>query len=162
MTTVVTTTATCSVNTSNGNTAPVVNAGLNYTIPNGTAFILKGAATDANGDALTYCWEQTNTPVSTQPPTQTATTGPNFRSRPPSSSPNRYMPVFSEVLAGNLAPTWEVIPTVARTMSFSLTVRDNRTPNGGQTNRGNMSVIFAAVGPFTITNPNVDNVSWSL
>lgn len=162
MTTVVTTSATCSANTSSGNTAPVVTAGPNYTIPNGTAFILKGSASDANGDALTYCWEQTNTQVSTQPPTQTATTGPNFRSRPPSTSPNRYMPLFSEVLLGNLAPTWEVIPTVARTMSFALTVRDNRTPNGGQTNRGNMFVTFAAVGPFTITSPNVENVSWGL
>ncbi len=162
MTTVVTTSATCSASTNSGNTAPVVTAGANYTIPNGTAFILKGSATDANGDALTYCWEQTNTQVSTQPPTQTATTGPNFRSRPPSSSPNRYMPLFSDVLLGNLAPTWEVIPTVARTISFALTVRDNRTPNGGQTNRGNMSVTFAAVGPFTITSPNVENVSWGL
>ncbi|QBZ97324.1 zinc-dependent metalloprotease [Flavobacterium sangjuense] len=162
MTTVVTTTATCSVNTASGNTAPVVDAGLNYTIPNGTAFILKGTASDANGDALTYCWEQTNTQVSTQPPTQTATTGPNFRSRPPSTSPNRYMPVFSEVLAGNLAPTWEVIPTVARSFTFALTVRDNRTPNGGQTNRDNMIVTCAAVGPFTITNPSVENVSWGL
>lgn len=152
---------TCSVNSSNSNAAPVVNAGLDYTIPNGTAFILKGVATDANGDSLTYCWEQTNTEVSTQPPTQAATSGPNFRSNPPSTSPNRYMPAFSQVLLGNLAPTWEVVPTVARTMAFALTVRDNRTPNGGQTNRDNMIVTFAAVGPFTITSPTTENVSWN-
>jgi subtilisin-like proprotein convertase family protein len=162
MTNFVLNTATCYADTFSGNTAPVVNAGPDYTIPNGTAFILKGSATDANGDALTYCWEQTNPQVSTQPPTRTATTGPNFRSRPPTSSPNRYMPVFSEVLAGNLAPTWEVIPTVARTMSFALTVRDNRTTNGSQTNRDNMVVTYASVGPFTITSPNVENVSWGL
>ncbi len=150
----------CGVATSNGNTAPVVNAGTNYTIPFGTAFILKGAATDANGDALTYCWEQYNNEVTTQPPTQTATTGPNFRSNPPSTSPNRYMPAFSDVLNGNLAPTWEVVPNVARTMNFALTVRDNRS-GGGMTNRGNMVVTFANVGPFRITNPSVDNVSWN-
>jgi subtilisin-like proprotein convertase family protein len=151
----------CSVNVSNGNTPPVVNAGLDYIIPNGTAFILKGAATDANNDSLTYCWEQTNNTISTQPPASSATVGPNFRSFTPSVSPNRYMPAFSNVLAGNLAPTWQVVPTVARTMNFALTVRDNRTPNGGQTNRDDVTVTFASVGPFKLTNPSVQNASWT-
>ncbi|MCZ8197591.1 MAG: M12 family metallo-peptidase [Flavobacterium sp.] len=144
----------CAVTIPNGNSAPIVNAGIDYTIPKGTAFVLKGNATDANNDALTYCWEQTNTEVSTQPPTQTATVGPNFRSNIPSISPNRYMPTLSSVIAGNLAPTWEVVPTVARTMNFSLTVRDNRTPNGGQTGRDNMVVTVANVGPFLVLSPN--------
>ena len=155
-------TGNCAASTSNGNSAPVVNAGPNYTIPRGTAFILKGTATDSNGDALTYCWEQTNTDISTQPPLQTNTTGPNFRSNPPSTSPNRFMPAFSEVLLGNLAPTWEVVPNVGRSMTFALTVRDNRVPNGGQTNRGNMTVNFSANGPFEITSPSVANTSWPL
>lgn len=162
MATFVAGTGNCAASTANNNAAPVVNAGPNYTIPRGTAFILKGSATDSNGDALTYCWEQTNTEVSTQPPLQANTTGPNFRSNPPSTSPNRYMPAFSQVLLGNLAPTWEVVPNVARSMNFALTVRDNRTPNGGQTNRGNMTVNVSANGPFEITSPNVANTSWAL
>jgi chitodextrinase len=144
----------CAVAIANGNAAPTSNAGADFTIPLGTPFILKGAATDFNGDALTYCWEQTNNQTSTQPPTQTATVGPNFRSLLPSSSPNRYMPPLASVVAGNLAPTWEVVPTVARTMNFALTVRDNRTPNGGQTQRDNMVVTVASVGPFLVTSPN--------
>jgi subtilisin-like proprotein convertase family protein len=151
----------CGVATSNGNTAPVVNAGTNYTIPFGTAFILKGAATDTNGDSLTYCWEQYNNEITTQPPLATATTGPNFRSIAPTTSPNRYFPVFSSVLSGNLTPTWEVVPNVARTMNFALTVRDNRA-GGGMTNRGNMVVTFANVGPFRITSPSVENTSWAV
>lgn len=153
--------ATCAVTTSNGNNAPVVNAGADFTIPKGTAFILKGAATDVNGDALTYCWEQTNTNSSAQPPAQTSTVGPNFRSNPPITSPDRFMPAFSSVLAGSLTPTWEVVPTVARTMAFALTVRDNKTPNGGQTGRDNMIVTFANVGPFDVTYPLVENTSWT-
>ncbi|MBN8642668.1 MAG: proprotein convertase P-domain-containing protein [Flavobacteriales bacterium] len=145
---------TCAVTVANGNFAPVVNAGPNYTIPRGTAFILKGNATDANSDALTYCWEQTNTEVSTQPPVNTSTGGPNFRSNPPSSSPDRYMPPLASVVAGNLAPTWEVVPNVARTMNFALTVRDNRTPNGGQTGRDDTVITVASVGPFLVTSPN--------
>ena len=149
----------CGVNIANNNAAPVVNAGPDYTIPNNTAFILKGAATDSNGDALTYCWEQMNIEASTQPPLQTATNGPNFRSNPPTASPDRYMPTLSSVINNNLAPTWEVVPSVARTMNFALTVRDNRIPNGGQTGRDNMVVTTAAVGPFLVNTPNTA-VSW--
>lgn len=145
---------TCADAVANGNTAPNANAGIDYTIPKGTAFILKGTGSDANGDALTYCWEQTNNQTSTQPPTQTATTGPNFRSISPTTSPNRYMPPLASVVANVLNPTWEVIPTVARTMNFAFTVRDNRTPNGGQTKRDDMVLTVANVGPFLVTSPN--------
>jgi subtilisin-like proprotein convertase family protein len=150
---------TCAVTAPNGNFAPIVNAGIDYTIPSGTAFILKGNATDANNDSLTYCWEQTNIEVSTQPPLATAVNGPNFRSIIPSASPDRYMPPLANVIAGSLAPTWEVVPTVARTMNFALTVRDNRTPNGGQTGRDDNVITVSSVGPFLVTSPNT-NVSY--
>jgi subtilisin-like proprotein convertase family protein len=70
------------------------------------------------------------------------------------------MPVLTSVIANNLTPTWEVVPSVARTMNFALTVRDNRTPNGGQTNRDDMVVTTASVGPFLVSVPNT-NVSWA-
>ncbi len=147
--------ANCRQLSASGNIAPVVNAGANYIIPNGTAFKLTGSATDANGDALTYCWEQYNNTVSTQPPLTTATAGPNFRSVSPSTSPTRFFPRFEDVLNGNLAPTWEVVPTVARTMTFALTVRDNRA-GAGMTNRDDMTVTTAAVGPFRVTSPTLN------
>ena len=41
------------------NVAPVANAGIDFTIPHSTAYILEGTATDGDaGDILTYCWEQ--------------------------------------------------------------------------------------------------------
>ena len=147
--------ANCRQLSASGNIAPVVNAGANYIIPNGTAFKLTGSATDANGDALTYCWEQYNNTVSTQPPLTTATAGPNFRSVSPSTSPTRFFPRFEDVLNGNLAPTWEVVPTVARTMTFALTVRDNRA-GAGMTNRDDMTVTTAAVGPFRVSSPTLN------
>ena len=151
--------STCPVVIPNGNTPPVVTAGPDYTIPRGTAFILKGSATDANNDTLTYCWEQIDVQVSTQAPLNTSTVGPNFRSRPPVSSPDRYMPTIADVITNNLIPTWEVVPNVARTMNFALTVRDNRTPNGGQSNRDDMVVTTSSVGPFLVSTPNTA-VSW--
>jgi Metallo-peptidase family M12B Reprolysin-like/Secretion system C-terminal sorting domain len=153
--------ANCAATTANNNAAPVSKAGLDYTIPKGTPFVLRGSATDANNDALTYCWEQTDTQISTQPPVQTATGGPNYRSIPPLVSPNRYLPKLADVIAGNLAPKWEVTPTVARTMNFALTVRDNKTPNGGQTSRDNMVVtVNGTAGPFKVTSQNVANIRW--
>ncbi len=49
---------TCSVNTPTGNSIPTANAGSDYTIPKSTPFMLTGTASDANGDALTYIWDE--------------------------------------------------------------------------------------------------------
>jgi subtilisin-like proprotein convertase family protein len=162
----------CSVNISNNNAAPVISAIPSYTIPANTAFVLEGNASDADADFLTYCWEQTNVEISAQPPVSTSTGGPSFRSLPPSELPNRYMPEIGTILIGSTQNEWEVVPSVSRTMGFALTVRDNNTPNGGQTARANMNVTTtASAGPFIVTVPNtpvswaagsVQNVTWNV
>ena len=154
----------CVTGVPSGNIAAVVTPLMNRTIPIGTAFVLKGAATGPAGAELEYCWEQTNNGGnnSSVPAPGVSASIPNFRSLPPSESPNRYMPALSTVLNGSLASTWEVIPNVARTMNFALTVRNNTLPDGGQTSRQNMTVNFsAAAGPFTVTSQNTDNISWN-
>jgi hypothetical protein len=151
----------CSVNTSTNNAAPVITSIPSYTIPYGTAFVLRGNATDTDSNTLTYCWEQTNQQVSTQPPLASSTSGPNFRSYPPSDSPDRYMPRMQNILTGNLTPTWEVVPFVGRTMNFALTVRDNDGPFGGQTARENMSVTTSGtIGPFSVISQSAAT-SWT-
>lgn len=149
-------TGNCAPNASNGNTPPVVNAGVDRTIPKGTPFILfPQSVTDANGDSLTYCWEQTDTAIATQPPTASNTSGPSFRSNPPVTAPERYMPALATVVSGNLSSTWEVVSTAARSYNFALTVRDNRMPNGGQTTRDNVLVTASnTVGPFSVNSQN--------
>ncbi|MFP9114951.1 reprolysin-like metallopeptidase [Flavobacterium sp. RHBU_3] len=149
----------CVTLVSTGNTPPVANAGADYVIPAATAFILEGSAIDAEGDALTYDWEQMNLEISTQPPMADAVGGPNFRSLPISDSPNRWMPQIEDVLANNLYPTWEVIPIVSRTLDFALTVRDNNI-NGGESHTDFMHIdVAGAAGPFSVTSPNV-GVTW--
>ncbi|AXG71154.1 calcium-dependent protease [Kordia sp. SMS9] len=150
----------CAANTANGNTAPTVNAGADYTIPYGTAFTLSGTATDPNGTTLSYCWEQVDVGAVAGVPSPTDTNGPQFRSYSPVNNGERTFPQLSDILDDNLTPQWEVIPNVARSMTFALTVRDNGTPNGGQTNRDDATVTFANTGPFIVTAPNTTNQSF--
>ena len=145
-------TGTCATTTPINNTAPVISPLTNYTIPAGTPFVLDAAVTDGDNDVLTYSWEQQNNEISVQPPLADADEGPSFRSLPPSLSSKRYFPEESALLNNNLAATWEVIPTVSRTLNFSLLVRDNNT-NGGQTARSDLSVSTVKTStPFAVTS----------
>jgi len=157
---------TCSVNTATGNSIPTVNAGLDYTIPKSTAFVLTGTATDANGDALTYCWEQFDNASSTatganSAASATRTTGPTFRSYNPTTNTFRYFPIMASTLTGATTTSGseilvEALPSVARTMNFRLTVRDNRT--GGPSNNSDDMIVTVngTAGPFVVTAPNTN------
>ena len=150
----VSTTATCAIESVTNNSAPTVNAGVDISIPKSTPFILKGTASDIDvGNSLTHTWEQVNNETSaTIPPVSTNTVGPLFRSLSPSSEVNRYMPALPTVLAGNTSTTWEVLPSVGRTMKFAYTVRDN-VANGGATSRDDKIIIVDNnSGPFKVTS----------
>jgi subtilisin-like proprotein convertase family protein len=155
------TSSSCPQITNFTNNPPVVNAGSDYVIPKSTAFMLTATASDPDGDAITYNWEQNDpqNPNSASAPTATRLVGPMFRTSPSSTSPVRYMPSLTTVLNGLTANTWEVCPSVARDLNFSLTVRDNRA-GGGQTASDLMKVTVNGIaGPFVITAPNTV-VSW--
>ena len=154
-------TKTCAVISTNGNAAPIVNAGLDFTIPKGTPFMLTGTATDANSDdILTYSWEQMDLGTSTTSvPNATATSGPLFRSYPESTSATRYFPNINSILNGLTTTTGreiasEVLPNVARTLNFRFTARDNRI-GGGSNNSDDMIItVDGLAGPFTIDSQN--------
>ncbi len=141
------------------NTPPVVNGGADYHIPVSTPFVLTAIGADDDGDPITYCWEQMNSETAAMPPESTATGGPAFRSFNPTASPKRYFPRLEDILT-NTTPTWEVLPSVSRTMDFQVTIRDNH-PGGGCNSEDMVTVTTeAAAGPFLVTVPNT-NVDWS-
>ncbi len=144
--------STCGTVTSTGNTAPTAAAGTDYAIPPSTAFKLTGVGTDGDGDTLTYSWEQNDTAAAPMPPQSNNTGGPTFRSLDPKVVPVRYFPEFNTVLSGSLASTWEVVPSVARTMGFLFTVRDNAAV-AGNTKSDEMTVTVENVAPFTVATP---------
>jgi len=161
----------CAVQINNGNTAPSLSSLTSRTIPKSTPFFLTASATDANGDPLTYCWEQwDNTGSDPQPPVSTNPVGPMFRSYEPVASPTRYFPKFSDVLAG-IDDDWEELPSVTRDLKMRVLVRDNHV-NGGCTSNLNMTVTVSATsGPFVVTSPNTavilasgstDVVTWNV
>lgn len=153
---------TCQTTTVTGNAVPTVNAGLDYTVPKGTPFVLTGTGTDANGDALTYDWEQMDKgTTTTTKPSITATTGPAFRSFSPTTTGVRYFPRLATVQSGLTSWTWEAIPNVARALNFRLTVRDNKV--GGPANNSDdmLVTVNATAGPFSVTVPNTA-VSYSV
>jgi len=138
------------------NTAPEIISmpETNQVLPIETPFLLTAEAIDADGDVLTYCWEQIDPEVATMPPTSDAAGGPAFRSFDPAENPTRYFPALPSVLFGINGTTWEVLPSANRDMNFNLTVRDNR-PLGGCTDAESLSLSFTdSAGPFAITAPN--------
>ncbi|MBL7749523.1 MAG: hypothetical protein JNM19_18945, partial [Chitinophagaceae bacterium] len=169
---------TCAVITPTGNTLPVIdplpNNGL--TIPVSTPFTLNGTASDANGDALTYCWEQWDlgggsfyawNAGATAPAGNTV---PLFKSRVPKTDGARTFPDIAVILAGypaNPAASMgglkgETLSPVARAMNFRLTVRDSRAGGGGVVSSGgggcqtstSFTVNVAGTTPFAVTSPN--------
>jgi hypothetical protein len=171
---------TCPITTSiaGNNSTPVVASVPNYTIPRSTPFALTGSATDADGNALTYCWEQndnTTTTGSASVASAAKTTGPNWISFLPTTSPTRLFPRLSTILAGSLitgtlggdaVANVEALSSVARTLNFRLTVRDNAPysstlPSVGQTAFTDMVVtVNGTAGPFAVSAPNTA-VSWA-
>lgn len=169
--------ASCGVSTPTGNTLPVIDPlpFSTLSIPPNTPFTLTGSATDANGDALSYCWEQWDlgNPGASWNVGLTAgagNTAPLFKSRLPKTTGSRTFPDIAVILANyptNPAATMgglkgEILSPVERSMKFKLTVRDNRAAGGGIVSAGSGGCQTAAtlqlnvVGstPFTVSAPN--------
>lgn len=145
---------TCDTETPVANTPPAIAPLPTYTIPKGTAFYLTAQATDAENDPLTYTWEQIDNATSAVSLiTGNETTGPIFRSLPPTASPTKYFPRFDRILQGSLTnpSDWESVPLVARTLNFAVTVRDNHPDKAQQqTNSAAQTVVVGNDGPFRV------------
>lgn len=152
------------------NHPPVANAGPDYTIPTNTPFVLTGSASDADGlNSLTYNWSQNdpNFPPGNTAPQSDWGEGALYRSLLPSSSPKRYFPELRHVVNGKIRTTWEVTPSVARTLNFAFIVRDNGSGLSGDDGVGQldadlMKVTVVETGsPFDVTS-QTERHSWDV
>lgn len=134
------------------NDAPVASNVPNYTIPISTPFVLTADVMDPNGDPLSYCWEQYDLETtSTEPPASNDADGPMFRSFNPVSIPQRYFPRLED-LTQNISPTWEVLPSVSRTMTFRMTARDYHQMAGCTDEDDVVVTTTSTSGPFIVTS----------
>ncbi len=170
------------------NTVPVVAALQNYTIPFNTPFELNATATDADGDALTYGWEQSDPaasaasyPGTTDDDDVSRVFRPGFRSYLPKTNGSRMFPSLTYVLNNsNEAPvfytgtsavgmncgnspggqciTGEDLPSEARTMNFKVTVRDGK---GGIADGTVILTVINTTTPFKVTSQNASPATWN-
>lgn len=167
----------CGTTNATGNTPPTVSAPAAFTIPARTPFELTATGSDANGDSLTWLWEQFDrgTSANTAGTIVDAGQGPLFRSFAPTQSPSRVFPSWRYILnnanvapataplPGTSSPNWltaEVLPSTNRTLNFRVTARDNRAGGGGTNEASTAVTVVAAAGPFAVTAPNTA-VSWA-
>ncbi len=137
---------------SGSNNIPITDAGVTYTIPISTPFMLTGTASDTDSKNLTYTWEEYDKGPAGNFDNPFTTTAPIFRSFNPTTSPSRTFPQLSDIL-NNTQTTGEVLPQVGRTLNFKLTVRDNQI--FGATAMDNTQVVIDdSSGPFAITSWN--------
>jgi subtilisin-like proprotein convertase family protein len=139
---------------------PTANAGVDFVLPKSTPYILKGQGSDADGDPISFCWEQIDNEITDIPPKETSVAGALYRSVNPKTIGNRYLPELSTIVNGSLSSNWEVTPSVAREINFKLTVRDNNA-EAGQIATDNLKVtVTDAAGPFSVTSQSVAGLVW--
>ncbi len=140
-------------------------------IPKSTPFILQGKVTDSNQDELSFCWEQRDsTNGSSTPLGSPSGNAPLFRSLPPSKNNFRVFPRPSSLLV-NKTENIEVLPSYARNMNFSLTVRDNNKEASATVWALTSLKVDGVAGPFKISSQNQPftaevgsaiNVTWAV
>lgn len=151
---------TCGSTLPTTNTAPmVITAYPPVTfIPVNTPFELTGSAVDAEGDQLTYAWDQIDLGP-TSPLGTPQGNSPLFRWFEPTSSPTRTFPRYQVVLNNTMSLT-EVLPTYNRDITFVLVARDNKAGGGGISWDTVELRSTTTAGPFLITYPTNSGVKW--
>lgn len=135
-----------------GNSDPTsVNAGLDQSIPKGTAFRLEGSATDPNLDTLLYQWDQMDTGVLTTGSTigNDLTTNALYRTFVPDvTSSVRDFPAMSTQRSGIEKRGEALTACVGRVLNFRLTARDSKSGQGTD----DVRLTVDNSGPFAITS----------
>ncbi|RYY19562.1 MAG: hypothetical protein EOO36_05515, partial [Cytophagaceae bacterium] len=158
---------TCGTTTATGNTPPTVMLPASgKVLPISTPFKLTASGADADGDALTYTWEEYDRAVAATlaTPQAAGVAVPLFRSFSPTVSPTRYFPRLNDLLT-NTSSLVERLPTVTRPLNFRVTLRDEHSGPAGIIGGLNSSATVSlsstsAAGPFLVTAPNTA-VAWA-
>jgi hypothetical protein len=115
-----------------------------YNIPYKTSFEITASATDAQGNPVSYCWEEYDLGPQGNWNVANNTKAPIFRSFLPSTSGTRVFPKWDSLIRNVIKYKGEILPEVARDVKFRCTVRDVK--NGyGIYNAPNSDLLVKAV-----------------
>ncbi len=136
---------------------------INFKMPKGTPFYMKGSATDEDGDVLLYSWDQFDEDGLGFKGTQGSIGGsassklkaPLMKCVPPSISNERYFPAIATIVNGNSSDPFQVLANVARNFSVAFSARDNK-PTGGGIFYEERIVAVDGTGPLTLDYPNIN------
>ncbi|MCK5902903.1 MAG: hypothetical protein KAG28_07115 [Cocleimonas sp.] len=142
--------ANCGAKSPSGNTNPTISTGHVYTIPNNTPFVLTSTANDAEGDQLTYTWDQQDAKGTASEVGVDTGDNPLFRSYLPRRINTRYFPSL-DTLLGSAPIKGETLPTTDRELHFATTVRDQK----GGIERADTKIITSG-NPFALLTQNQD------
>jgi hypothetical protein len=133
------------------NSAPVVNAGQDYTIAANTPFELTGSATDSDNDSISYSWQQYDLGPLSKNVSEQIDDGkrPLFRVWNPVATPMRVFPTLNSILT-NKTVIGETYPTTARVLNFRLLARDGK---GGVSFDAMQVTVVNTNEPFSVTSP---------
>ena len=132
-----------------------ISAGSDVTIPAQTPFMLTATTSaDPDGDTVSYQWDQIDVGTETTDATIGSDLGDNalFRTFVPKSTPTRYFPRLSSLIAGS-TDIGETLPTTPRHMDFRVTVRDGRSGVGDDDVRVN---VMNSQGPFRVSGGDLN------
>lgn len=146
--------------TPTNNHPPNVVTGQKFIIPKGTPFSLRATGTDADGDALTYSWEQFDLGEPSPPENDLAAPRPLFRSFDPLRDAVRFLPRLENLIA-NKTSFGETLPVRQRDMNFRVTARDNHAASGGVSFDATLVTVVTDSGPFVVTQP-VSGTMWTI
>ncbi|WP_288435763.1 reprolysin-like metallopeptidase [uncultured Chryseobacterium sp.] len=154
------------------NTPPVIGALTAYTVPKGTAYYLDATATDAEGDALNYTWEQNDSvddyaTISGDSGWGYNPQGALTRSRFGTASGRRYFPSLPLVMNGILTnktdaannpnPNWETVSYVPRTVRYAVSVRDGNAQRP-MLSSSEVNTVIGNDGPFKFNGLTTSSV----
>ncbi|MCS6916802.1 MAG: M12 family metallo-peptidase [Chitinophagales bacterium] len=152
----------CAVVSPLANNPPKPAAGLTYYIPISTPFRLESSATDADGDALTYMWDEIDKGSACD---WNAITGnaPAFRSFKADTVPFRFFPKLATVILNYPSSNkGEVLANYGRVYKFRMVVRDHHIGGGGVAYHATpttVNVVNTGV-PFKVIFPNTP-LTWA-
>jgi len=139
------------------NTPPTIDAGSDHTIPAGTPFELRAAASDSddNESEIIYTWEQYDlgdASSSLEDMHSDKGEGPLMRSVEGSTSPSRYIPELDDVLLGDYNGSKGIrLPTRNRDLNFRATARSG---NYGVDQDDMLVTVVLTEHPFSIVQPS--------